>query len=283
MKAYVWEVRKLVAQRRTFIGLGAAVLIPILFATGFALSPPDGDNRGRTPDAGDVLVLAYNTSGLLLPFIGLAFASLVLLPLLAALVAGDIVASEDTGATLKTVLTRSTSRTGLLVAKMGAAATYIVALLAVYGVSATLIGTLAVGAKPVTLGGPMGAAFFGAPTFSVGSMLVRILLALAAYAAPLLAVSAWGFLLSTVTRNSSASIVGMLVFSFVNQILRFIPNVPEAVGTWLLTDQFTAWQGALGASIDWSALGRSTGVSAIYLVVPLLVSVWFFRRRDILV
>lgn len=75
----------------------------------------------------------------------------------------------------------------------------------------------------------------------------------------------------------------MLVFSFANQIIGFLPSIPVSVTTWLLTDQFTAWQAALGTHIDASALWRAVGVSALYAVPPLLVSAWWFSRRDVLV
>ncbi len=285
MKAYVWELRKLAAQRRTLIGLVAAALIPVAFAVGLAVSPAKPPTAGAPLDPENVLALAYNSSGLVLPFIALFFSSLVLLPLLAGLVAGDIVAAEDSNMTLKTVLTRSTSRLSLLGAKAAATASYVITVLLVFGISGTLVGTLAAGANPVTIGGfPLGAGLvLNAPSIGVSAILGRLALALGVYAAPLLAVSAWGFLLSTVTRNSAASIVGMLVFSFANQIIGFLPNIPGDVTRWLLTDQFTAWQSALGTQIQASPLWHALGVSALYAVPPLLLSAWWFQRRDILV
>lgn len=120
------------------------------------MSPAKPPTAGGQIDPDVVLALAYNSSGLVLPFIALFFSSLVLLPLLAGLVAGDIVAAEDGSHTLKTVLTRSTSRLRLLAAKAGATATYVVTIIMVFGVSGTLIGALAAGAHPVTLGGSLG-------------------------------------------------------------------------------------------------------------------------------
>jgi len=285
MKVYTWELRKLAAQRRTLIGLVAALLIPAAFAIGLAVSPAKPPTDGRPPDPDVYISLAYNSSGLVLPFIALFFSSLVLLPLLAALVAGDIVATEDVNSTLKTVLTRSTSRMRLLGAKAGATATYVVLLLVVFGLSGTVIGALAAGAHPVPLGGvPLGAGFtLGGSSISVGSTLGRIVLGLADYAPPLLAVSAWGFMLSTVTRNSGAAIVGMLVFGFANQIIGFLPNISESVTRWLLTDQFTSWQAALGTAVDTSPMVHSLWVSALYAVPPMLFSAWWFQRRDVLV
>ena len=286
MRTYGWEIRKLVAQRRTLTGLVVAVLIPAAFATGLAINPAEPPAGGKPTDPDIYIALAYNTSGLVLPLISLLFSSLVLLPLLCALVAGDIVATEDGNQTLKTVLTRSTSRLRLLGAKMAATATYVLVLLLLFGVSGTVIGTLAGGARPVPLGGvPLGATGFtlGASEIPVSSMLGRIALAIAIYAGPLLAVSAWGFVLSTVTRNSGGAIVGMLVFSFANQIIGFLPGIPEGVTRWLLTDQFTAWQTVLGTSVDTGPIWHALLVSVLYGVPPLLVSAWVFARRDVLV
>jgi ABC-2 type transport system permease protein len=285
MTVYLWELRKLLAQRRTLIGIVVAILIPAAFAIGLAVSPAKPPTDGQTPDPDVFISLAYNTSGLVLPFICLVFSSLVLIPLLAALVAGDIVAAEDGNNTLKTVLTRSTSRLTLLFAKMGAAATYVLALLLVFGISGTLIGAIAGGAHPVPLGGvPLGAGFtLGQSNIGVAPALGRIALGLLDYAPPLLAVSAWGFMLSTITRNSGASIVGMLVFSFANQIIGFLPNIPAGLTRWLLTDQFSSWQAVLGTTIDTGPMLHSLLVSCLYAVPPLLLSAWWFQRRDVLV
>lgn len=285
MRVYLWELRKLAAQRRTLLGLLGGVLIPLGFAVGLAVSPAKPPSGPEPPEGETVLALAYNTSGLALPSVALFFSSLVILPLLAALVAGDIVASEDGERTLKTVLTRSTSRLGLLTAKAAAAATYVLVLLVVFQLSGVVIGSIAHGAATVPFGGdPLGTGLaLTTPGLGPGALLARQALVLASYAAPLLAVSAWGFLLSTVTRNSAASVVGMLVFSTAFQIVGLLPNVPASVLDWLLTKQFTVWLAALGTTVDGSALLRAAGISALYGIPPLLVSAWWFRRRDVLV
>lgn len=286
MRTYRWEVRKLLAQRRTYTGLVVAMLIPAAFAIGLALNPAKPPGPGETPEPESVITLAYNTSGLVLPLVALFFSSLVLLPLLCALVAGDIVAAEDGNHTLKTVLTRSTSRLRLLGAKLAATTTYVLVLLVLFAVSGTVIGVLAAGAHAVPLGGiPFGSTGFtlGASEIAVPDMLGRLALAVATYAGPLLSVSAWGFALSTLTRNSGGAIVGMLVFSFANQIIGFLPGIPESVTRWLLTDQFTAWRTVLAPSVDTGPIWHAVLVSAIYGVPPLLLSAWWFARRDVLV
>ena len=66
-------------------------------------------------------------TGLAIPLVLLLFGSIWLFPLITALVAGDIVASEDHNGTLKTILTRSVERGQVFAGKALAAVTYAVA------------------------------------------------------------------------------------------------------------------------------------------------------------
>ena len=71
-------------------------------------------------------------TGLAIPLVGLYFAAFWFFPLITALVAGDIVATEDGNGTLKTILTRSVDRWQIFVAKVLAAFTYAFAALVLY-------------------------------------------------------------------------------------------------------------------------------------------------------
>ena len=118
LTVYRWELRKLVSQKRTYLGLGLAVLLPLIFVVSQLL-------RGHPPRGGDNIFASQITqSGLATPVLMLTFLSLFFLPLIAALVAGDIVAAEDGNGTLKTILTRSVDRGQVFAAKALAAITY---------------------------------------------------------------------------------------------------------------------------------------------------------------
>ena len=103
-------------------------------------------------------------TGLAAPLVLLTFGSIWLFPLIASLVAGDIVAAEDGNGTLKTILTRSVTRGQLFAAKVGAAITYaLLALVAMAAVSITE-ATIAWGFNPITsLSGTTVSAWRGAP------------------------------------------------------------------------------------------------------------------------
>ena len=70
----------------------------------------------------------------------LLFGSVWMFPLITALVAGDIVASEDHNGTLKTILTRSLERGQIFAGKTLAAATYAIVAIVLTGVVAVVAG-----------------------------------------------------------------------------------------------------------------------------------------------
>ncbi len=105
-----WEIRKLRAQYRARAVLLGAVLAPIPIALVI---------HGQSRPPKDTLFGRFATeNGYALALLILGFSSQWVLPLLTAIVAGDVFASEDQHGTWKTVLTRSTSRAQLFWAKV---------------------------------------------------------------------------------------------------------------------------------------------------------------------
>ena len=84
-------------------------------------------------------------SGLATPVLMLTFLSVFMLPLVASLVAGDIVANEDGNGTLKTILTRSVDRGQVLAAKTLAAFTYGAVAVFLSATVATVAGIISFG------------------------------------------------------------------------------------------------------------------------------------------
>src|SRR5437763_16885463 len=135
LTAYRWELRKLLSQKRTYIGIGASALLPVLFVVVMALQ------KGGPYDA----PLGHNLrqTGIVLALVVLTFASRFGAQLVTALVAGDVVATEDSGGTLKMVLTRSLRRRQLLAGKTLASFTYVLALLAALLAAGMVAGSIA--------------------------------------------------------------------------------------------------------------------------------------------
>ena len=89
-------------------------------------------------------------SGLAIPLVLLVFGSIWLFPLITALVAGDIVAAEDSGGTLKTILTRSVDRGQIFVGKLLAALSYTLLALVTMGTVGVVAGIAESGWHPLT-------------------------------------------------------------------------------------------------------------------------------------
>jgi ABC-2 type transport system permease protein len=261
---YVWELVKLRAQKRTYIGLGAALLVPMIFIVSLLTddSGADGIPFGRY----------VRESGLAIPLVGLFFGAFWFFPLITALVAGDIVAAEDGNGTLKTILTRSVERWQIFVAKTLAALTYALAGLVVYVGVGLFVGGLFWGFDPlVSLSGTPISVSRGMELLG-GSALV--------YFFPTIAIASIALLLSTLTHNSAAAVVGTLMISLIMQLLGAISAL-DFLHPYLLSTQFNAWQGLLREPIDWAPVVRAAWVSAAYALPALAVAFTAFLRRDV--
>ncbi|MEA2512873.1 MAG: type transport system permease protein [Thermomicrobiales bacterium] len=266
--AYAWEIRKLLHQWRTYLGLGAVVIVPLAFVVAYQVNPPKPGGEQ------DLIVQDYVLrSGFILPLIVLFYSSLVLLPAAAALVAGDIFAAEDQNRTLKTILTRSTGRGAIFAAKVLATATYVLTVVLAFAATGLVAGGLAYGFDAVPL----------PPTaIPPGEAALRVAGAFGLYALPLLAITALGLMLSAVGKNSAGAVFGTLTFAFLVQFVRFLPGLPSWLLTWTLTKPFDAWQTLIGRPIDTDAATRAVGVSAVYVVVTLAIAWRHFTRRDVI-
>jgi ABC-2 type transport system permease protein len=263
---YRWELRKLLAQKRTYIGLASAVAVPLIFVVALA-----ADGSGDGPD-GLPFAAYVRETGFAVPLVCLAFGAFWLLPLLTALVAGDIVATEDQNGTLKTILTRSVERWHVLAGKVLAALTYTAAVLFAYVGVALAAGGLIWGFDPLTT--------LSGTTIGPGRALLLTGAGTLAYLLPMSAIAAIGILLSTLTRNSAAAVVGTLMVSIFVQIIGSISAL-DALDPYLLSTQFNAWQGILREPTDWAPIVRSAWVCALYALPALGWALTAFLRRDV--
>jgi ABC-2 type transport system permease protein len=264
LTAYRWEARKLASQKRTYIGIGAAALLPVIFVvvmslqTGGPYDAPLGHNLRHT--------------GLAIVLVVLTFVSRFGAQLVTALVAGDIVASEDSGMTLKLILTRSLRRSEILAGKTLASFTYVLLVLAALLVGGTIAGLSAWGWHPLrNLDGT---------ALSAPHTLALTFAALGVFAAPLIGVAAFALMLSTLTRNSAASIVGTLVYALTQEAIGGLVHQTWAK-QYLLSDQFDGWHGVFMSPTDWTLIGRAFWVSALFTAVPLAIAFLYFHRRDV--
>ncbi len=267
LTVYRWELRKLISQKRTYMGLGLAVILPLIFVVVQNL------HQHHDHGGGDSIFAAQITqSGLATPVLMLLFESVFFLPLIASLVAGDVVAAEDGNGTLKTILTRSVNRGQVFAAKVLAAITYGILAVCLSAAVATIGGVLSWGFNQITT--------FSGSVVSAPEGLLLVFAANACYLIPLLTVVCVGVLLSTATRNSTAAVVGTIGFTILLFILSGIPGL-EGIKPYLLTEQYENWHGLLRTPTDWAPVWHSLWVCSLYAVPSLIAAYLVFLRRDV--
>ena len=261
---YKWEVLKLLAQKRTYLGLAVAMLVPLIFTFVLIL---------KTGGPNDIPLGRYiRETGLALPFVVLFFMSIWAFPLITALVAGDIVAAESHNGTLKTILTRSRNRGEIYAGKVLATFTYTAVVILAMGTVGVVAASIEWGFNPLTS--------LSGTTISAGHGLGLLGASLAIYAWPMAAIAAFGLFLSTVTRNSAAAVVGTLMWALFMQLLGVLPGT-EPIRPYLLGTQFEAWHGFLRTPADWTPVVRALWVCALYIAIPLFAGYLVFLRRDV--
>ena len=263
-KVYRWEIAKLLAQKRTYLGVGTAALVPVIFVTVLVL---------QTGGPNDVPLGRYiRDTGLAVPFVVLFFMSIWGFPLITALVAGDIVAAESQHGTLKTILTRSRDRGEVFTGKVLATITYTLTIILAMGLVGLVAGSIAWGFHPLTS--------LSGTKVSAGHGVGLLAASLAIYAFPLVGIAAFGLMLSTITRNSAAAVVGTLMWALLMQLLGVLPGT-ESFRAYLLGTQFDAWHGFLRTPADWAPVIRAVWVCALYIALPLAAAYTVFLRRDV--
>ena len=302
------ELVKLLRRPRTWISVVLTCALPFMvavFITITHLVPPPGQ--------GSAFLSAVLQDGALYPAAALALVLPVFLPVAVAVVAGDSIAGEATGGTLRYLLVRPVGRTRLLVAKLVSVIVYV--LLVVLAVTFTAYATgvfllgpsvaAAVGQAPGA-GVPGGAAapglagqapptspspYFGqaaggAVTSLSGAPLSLLQLtertagAIAFITVSMLGVAAIALFLSTITDSALGSALGALAALVASEVLVTL-NAATVVQPYLPTRYWLAWIDFFRQPVFWRDIQRGFGIQAVYVVVFLAAAWANFSTKDI--
>lgn len=209
--------------------------------------------------------------GLAFPLVLLGSAGVWGIPVLASVVAGDVVSSEDAHGTWGTVLTRSRSPWQLFWGKALVAGGASVVLVSTLAVSTVVSGVAVVGRQDLV-------GLTGQPiAFAEGVVLV--LLAWATTLPTVLAISAGAVLVSSVTRNS---LLGVAVPSVVAGVLGLAGLLAPlgALRPLLLAPGLTAWHSLVQEDAGVGPVLASVAAALGYGVLFLGAAVLVLRRRD---
>ncbi len=296
------ELVKLLRRPRTWISVVLTCALPLMvaiFITVTHLVPPPGQ--------GSAFLSAVLQEGALYPAAALALVLPVFLPVAVAVVAGDSIAGEAAGGTLRYLLVRPVGRTRLLVAKLVSVVVYV--LLVVLAVTFTAYATgvfllgpseaAAVGQAPggIVPGGAAapglagqaptaGQAAGGAVTSLSGAPLSLLQLtertagAIAFITVSMLGVAAIALFLSTITDSALGSALGALAALVASEVLVTL-NAATVVQPYLPTRYWLAWIDFFRQPVFWRDIQRGFGIQAVYVVVFLAAAWANFSTKDI--
>jgi ABC-2 type transport system permease protein len=258
-----WEVRKLAAQWKARAVLLGAVLGPV---------PVVAVIHAQSQAPKDTLFGRYATvDGFSLALLVLGFAGQWFLPLLTAIVAGDVFASEDQHGTWKTVLTRSTSRASLFWAKVLTALGFTVVMLALLSAS-TIAASVVVGGQQPLVG-------VSGQLIGAHEALRLVSMSWATTLAPTIGFMCLAIVLSVAARNPAAGIATPAVLGMVMQLIGSVGGI-AALRPLLLSTPYEAWHGLLAEPRFTGPLVQGLEVSAAWSAVCLAAAFVMVRRRD---
>jgi ABC-2 type transport system permease protein len=263
MHAYRFELAKLLSQWRIRLLLLACWIAPAAFVAVVSLqsSLPTDTVFGRWMNAtgwsGALVVLDFSCSWAL--------------PLLTALVAGDVFAVEDRLGTWRHLLVAVRSPRRIFVAKTLASLTVILLLVAGLAASGIAGGLAAVGNQP--LAGLDGHLL--APADAAGT----VLLAWACVLAPTLAFAAVGLLGSVSLGRSPMGLLMPALLAFALQLAQLLP-LPVALQLALPSHAFLAWRGLFTSPAQMGPLLIGLAVSLAWAVTATALAYRLFLRRD---
>ena len=285
------ELFKIFKRPRTFIAFGAIAIIVLLIQ--FALKINGKDFVGLYLDSQeDVFDVPYEKimNGYFV-CVAVLHTILIHVPLLVALIAGDMLSGEANAGTLRLLAGRPVSRTQIVLAKFFASSVYVVLLLIWMAILALFLSMLIFGTNDLIV--------FKEDAIHLMNhydVLWRFIAAFGFAALALTMIAALAIMFSAFAENSIGPIVAtvciVVVFTIIEQLR--VPVFKETIIPYSFTSHMLGWKGffyvvtdAEGNTIDGSienpaALVRSGLILLGYIVLFLFITIRYFKRKEIL-
>jgi ABC-2 type transport system permease protein len=215
---------------------------------------------------------------------------LIHIPILVALIAGDMISGEASMGTLRLLASKPVSRTQLLLIKFAAASLYTFLLLIWVALLSLLLSILLFGTNDLFV-----AREIDSNIIAGTDVLWRYFAAFGFAAIGLLTVTSLAFMLSTFADNSIGPVVAtvcvIIVFTILTQMQ--IPFYDETIKPYLFTTHMLGWKGFFyvqgkegvtvqGSIENLSAIIKSGIILLVYSAIFLFTAIWYFRKKNIL-
>ena len=216
---------------------------------------------------------------------------LVHVPILVALVAGDVVSGEASMGTLRLLASKPVSRTQIILAKYFATAVYVFALLLWIAIISLVISIAVFGVNDLVV-----AKTNGLQLIESNDVLWRYFCAFGFAFIAMMVVAAISLLLSVLSENSIGPIVAtvgiIIVCTLISEME--IPIYQKYIKPYLFTTYMLGWKGFfyIGSTDDGETIKgsiqylpgilKSIAALLVYIVGLVSASVFIFRKKDIL-
>jgi ABC-2 type transport system permease protein len=262
---------KLLAQKRTYIGAVGLTLIPIIFSLVLYLSGNSGHESGGEVLLDSLMNNAY-LNGLYVPLAALSHMNFFLLPLMAAMVGGFMLAGEAEKGTLRTMLLRPVRRGSVVMAKWATSMLYLAVVLAMVLVAGLISGWAFFGIKPMIIPGDVVSIWHG-----IWLIVLSYFFTLAFLSCML----SLAMLLSSIIDSSLTAAIVPVVVMIVVVILLQLSFFADLQPYWFTT-HLNSWFGLLQSPIDTKAISDGLICFAAWSAGAIGLAWLIFRRRDIL-
>ncbi|MCX4969971.1 ABC transporter permease [Streptomyces sp. NBC_00654] len=253
------EVTTTLRRWRTLALLGVLAAVPVLIGIAVRIETGGGGGDGAPGGAGGPAFLTQVTNnGLFLVFAALAATLPVFLPMAVGVVAGDSIAGEANGGTLRYLLVAPAGRTRLLLAKYASVLVFCLVATLVVAASALAVGALLFPLGEVTT--------ISGTRIGFGEGLVRAGLIAVVVAASLTGFAALGLFISTLTGSGIAAMAATVGLLITVQILGSIPQL-SAVHPYLFPHYWLSFADLLRDPVHGDEIVRNLGLQGMYAAV----------------
>lgn len=267
------ELWKLFGKKRTYIGFGAFLLAQNAMLLVFRFTRWRSDVERML--AGNGYFADEYVSALTVAVIMLIPQVMLLMPLYAALVGGDLLAKEAEDGTLRMILSRPISRFRLLLVKWLAGVIFSIVLVIVLGGTAVGFARIWFPWRSMFVFGPNVFDVLNASDGAKFYMLSHFLMAINASV-----VTALAFMFGCFNMKPAAATILALSYMFLNMVVENIPFF-ERFQDWLITYHFRSWFLVYSQPTPWARITGSLCVLVAFNLTTFLIGAAAFQARDI--
>lgn len=270
------EFIKIVSKPRSYLGLGAlTVLIGIII---FAMKA-DGESMVSFVTASFEQTLSFNgklVNGNLIAFIILQML-VVHIPLLIALVTGDLISGEAAMGTIRMLASKPISRTNIVLSKFIAGAIYTLVITLWLGILSLLVSHWVFGT-----GDLMVLNSDGLVILPETDILWRFGLAFCVAFLSLLTVATLSICLSAFAENSIGPIVATMAIIIVFTIIGSLDvSVFDSIKPYLFTTHMASWRSFFEQPVPFDEILNSVVILLTHIVLLVGITLFKFNKKDI--